>query len=87
MTLDEGIKTYEEASEKMENEAAYWSLDCDSRSKEIYKGMMDEAIEHRQIAEWLKELKAVQDIIKQHDSDSIPEDYWYIDKIRMEVLE
>lgn len=28
----------------------------------------------------------IQEIIKAHDNDRIPEDYWYIDKIR-EVLE
>jgi len=43
--------------------------------------------EHRQLAEWLKELKAVKDIIKQHDEDSMPEDFWYIDKIREAVQE
>jgi len=42
---------------------------------------------HRQLAEWLKELKAVKDLIKQHDEDSIPEDFWYIDKIREAVHE
>lgn len=39
----------------------------------------------KQIAEWLKELKVVKDIIKQHDDDSMPEDFWYIDKIREAV--
>ena len=45
------------------------------------------ANEHRQLVEWLKELKAVKDIIRQHDEDSMPEDFWYIDKIREEVQE
>ena len=43
------------------------------------------AAEHRQLAEWLKELKDVKDIIRQHDEDSMPEDFWYIDKIREAV--
>lgn len=42
---------------------------------------------YKQVAEWLKELKAVKDLIKQHDEDSIPEDFWYIDKIREVVQE
>ena len=45
------------------------------------------AEEHRQLAEWLKELKAVKNLIRQHDEDSMPEDFWYIDKIREEVQE
>ena len=45
------------------------------------------AAEHRQLAEWLKELKDVKDIIRQHDEDSMPEDFWYIDKIREAVQE
>ena len=42
---------------------------------------------HRQLAEWLKELKAVKDLIRQHDEDSMPEDFWYIDEIREAVRE
>ena len=60
-----------------------------NRLKQIKAVTLEEckqADEWLQLAEWLKELKAVQDIIKQHDSDSMQEDYWYIDKIRMEVL-
>ena len=43
------------------------------------------AEEHRQLAEWLKALKAVKDIIIQHDSDNMPEDFWHIKRIREEV--
>lgn len=42
---------------------------------------------YKQLAEWLKELKNVKDIIRQHDEDSMPEDFWYIDKIREAVRE
>ena len=42
---------------------------------------------YKQLAEWLKELKDVKDIIRQHDEDSMPEDFWYIDKIREAVQE
>ncbi|MGJ1079022.1 hypothetical protein ACR77U_13355 [Enterococcus faecium] len=40
-----------------------------------------------QIAKWLEQLKAVKDLIKQHDEDSMPEDFWYIDEIREAVQE
>ena len=49
-----------------------------------YKKRMDY---NRQLAEWLKELKAVKDLIRQHDEDSMPEDFWYIDEIREAVQE
>ena len=45
------------------------------------------AEQYRQLAEWLKELKTVKDLIKQHDEDSVPEDFWYIDEIRNAVQE
>jgi hypothetical protein len=34
----------------------------------------------------MRKYKKIEQIIKKHDNDSMPEDYWYIDKIR-EVLE
>jgi chromosome segregation ATPase len=49
-----------------------------------YKKRMDY---NRYLAEWLNELKAVKDLISQHDEDSMPEDFWYIDKIREAVQE
>ena len=45
-------------------------------------GNLQGCLEFRQLAEWLKQLKAVKQIIIQHDSDRMPEDYWYLDKIR-----
>ena len=33
-----------------------------------------------------EKLENIKQIIKDHDNDSMPEDYWYIDRIR-EVLE
>ena len=47
--------------------------DTTKEIEEFYKG------EH-------EKLDKIEQIIKQHDNDSMPEDYWYIDKIR-EVLE
>ena len=96
MTLSEAIKNAEEMAEDKEkvfrlcpypSEMCNGSHDCRCLKNGAGKGCLKCAAEHRQLVEWLRELKAVQDIIKQHDSDSMPEDYWYIDKIRMEVLE
>lgn len=47
--------------------------DTTKEIEEFYKG------EH-------EKLDKIDQIIKQHDNDSMPEDYWYIDKIK-EVLE
>lgn len=44
-------------------------------------------LESKQLAKWLKELKEVKQIIAQNDADSMPEDSWYIDKIREVVGE
>ena len=35
----------------------------------------------------LEQIKKVKEIIIQHDSDMMPEDFWYIDKIREAVNE
>ena len=37
--------------------------------------------------EALEQIKKVKEIIIQHDSDMMPEDFWYIDKIREAVSE
>ena len=34
----------------------------------------------------MRKYQKIQEIIKDHDADRMPEDYWYIDKIR-EVIE
>ena len=36
--------------------------------------------------ECIDKLSKIEEIVKDHDNDSMPEDYWYIDRIR-EVLE
>lgn len=49
MTLDEAIKHYEEVAERLENSCKRdWMSEDDERC----------ASEHRQLAEWLKELKS-----------------------------
>ena len=42
--------------------------------------------ERKNIIADLEKLEKIKQIVKDHDNDSMPEDYWYIDKIR-EVLE
>jgi len=81
MTIDEAIKRYEEESQKLKllckcSDDFNWSQPHWKQCAEDYE----------QLAEWLKELKAVKQIIANHDTDKMPEDYWYIDKIR-EVVE
>ena len=84
MTLEETI----EQVERMHKESRSGWLYALKRGETIYaercKKSMDE---FGQLAEWLKELKAVKNLIRQHDEDSMPEDFWYIDKIREEVQE
>ena len=94
MTLEEAIKHADEvAIEQTRIMARYDSASGYARSRneairtESAKKCEQCAAEHRQLAEWLKELKNVKDIIRQHDEDSMPEDFWYIDKIREAVQE
>lgn len=48
-------------------------------------GNLQGCLEFRQLANWLKQLQDVKKIISEHDSDKMPEDYWYIDRIRRVV--
>ena len=81
MTLDEAIRHAMNIAEKQEELA---KVCVAKRAKD---DCLKCANEHRQLAEWLKELKDVKDIIRQHDEDSMPEDFWYIDEIREAVQE
>lgn len=38
------------------------------------------------VIDTMRKYQKIEQIIKKHDADRIPEDYWYIDKIR-EVVE
>lgn len=84
MTIEEEIERCKEIAKQCEYNVSRYDL---TDAFESYcAGQEGECGErHTQVAEWLKQLKAVKDIIARHDADSMPEDYWYIDKIR-EVL-
>ena len=91
MTIDEAIKHAEEVAKEQRELFSLCPIpsdmcdpnkDCASLENGKNKGCLRCAEEHEQLAEWLKELKAIKQIIVQHDSDRMPEDYWCIDKIR-----
>ena len=84
-SLNEAITHYESVTDDLDK--IYDGYMAYGEQGEHVEECLKHANNARQLAKWLKELKAVQDIIKQHDRDSIPEDYWYIDKIRTMVLE
>ena len=87
MTLDEAIRIEEETARRSENHLEY-NRSHKGHEYEIAAGDCEQSmIYHRQLAEWLKALKAVKDIIIQYDSDNMPEDFWYIERIREEVSE
>jgi hypothetical protein len=78
MTLEEAIKHCEDVAEENEKEfrlCPYSSQDCSGTQdcrwleNEESKGCLKCADEHRQLAEWLKELKAVHDEIDDADDE------------------
>ena len=86
MTLEEAIEHAEKVAEENEKISLYTPVEYIPADLSIEQ-CQNCADDHRQLAEWLKELKVVKDLIKQHDEDSMPEDFWYIDKIRKAVQE
>ncbi len=97
MTIDEAIQKYKKLYEEAKNNAtSYAHLEefkrglkhnTEARYCELSKEeCIASATEYRQLTEWLEKLQKIEQIIKKHDNDRMPEDYWYIDKIR-EVLE
>ena len=81
MTLEDEIDELMDYSRSIAEVAESESDEANRMSAEYF------ADYYKQLAEWLKELKDVKDIIRQHDEDSMPEDFWYIDKIREAVQE
>jgi hypothetical protein len=72
MTIDEAIKHCEEVAEEQENKAKVLNGDFyQSRRNDC----LECAEEHRQLAEWLKELKAYREIIEQWKHDQISDFY------------
>ena len=76
MTLDEAIKHCEELAEKNEEECKNWTYgasqinDDENRKKQYQKHAemwQERAKEHRQLANWLKELKAYREILANAD--------------------
>ena len=67
MTLEKAIQHYEEVAEEYEDKVKRWKGDYP-----VCKAIMSCqkcAAEHRQLAEWLKELKAVHDEIDDADDE------------------
>ena len=84
MTLEKTIEQVERTYKENRSGWLYALKRGETRYAERCKKGMDES---KQLAEWLEELKTVKNLIKQHDEDSMPEDFWYIDKIREVVQE
>jgi hypothetical protein len=74
MTLEEAIRYYEEVAKSCQLKA--YDIERDD-----YKDLEECAAEHRQLAEWLKELKAVHDEI----DDAADEDEIFIGYLRQKM--
>lgn len=78
MTLDEAIKHTEEVAEEKEKEA--WEAQLQEEYKTI-KSCKECAKEHRQLAEWLKELKQLREQtrwIPINEGDKLPSDWVFV---------
>ena len=70
MTLEETIKHCEEVAEKNEESIAYYTRQGDKEwLDECEKDCIEFANEHRQLAEWLKRLKRIEDYIADGKDD------------------
>lgn len=72
MTLEEAIKHCEDVAERNEKKASwYWwtSWYWWKEGNPNYENCIECAAEHKQLAEWLKELKAVHDEIDNADDE------------------
>lgn len=68
MTLDEAIKHAEEVATENEKTIAYYTIQGDKEwLDECEKDCIECAKEHRQLAEWLRELKAYRGILANAD--------------------
>ena len=86
MTINDFIKDLEEIIEENKNidEGELGLIYCDdTECIEEHKSILNQYINKcEQLLEYLNALKEVKHIIETHDNDTMPEDYWYLDKIR-----
>ena len=61
MTLDEAIKHCEEVAERNEKQASWFWI---KEGNPNYENLMECEAEHRQLAEWLRELKRADTLLK-----------------------
>lgn len=57
MTIDEAIKYCEEVAEERDTQARLWDNDKREEAHKYAEDCRNRATEHRQLAEWLRELK------------------------------
>ena len=83
MTIDEEIKNAEELAELNEDQAQIYKEQGDTMGSLSYREC---ANEHRQLAEWLKELKALKDFAKFVAESVLSEDFEENSDFYAEVL-
>lgn len=97
MTIDEIIAKEQEIFKMFQKTVDTHMVSEDSSLEELYcddteiieeelKRYQKHADFHNQIINIMCKYQKIVEIIKDHDADNMPEDYWYIDKIR-KVLE
>ena len=70
MSIDEAIKHCEEVATENEKSIAYYTIQGDKEwLDECEKDCIECADEHRQLAEWLKRLKRIEDYIADGKDD------------------
>lgn len=86
MTINDFIKDLEEIIEENKNinEEKLGLIYCDdTECIEEHKLRLNQYLEKcEQLVKYLNVLKEIKRIIEEHDNDTMPEDYWYLDKIR-----
>lgn len=86
MTIDDFVKDLEEIIEENKNidEGELGLIYCDdTECIEEHKFRLNQYLKKcEQLIKYLNALKEVKHIIGTHDNDTMPEDYWYLDKIR-----
>lgn len=78
MTIDEAERYLKLMLGGMEYAVIYWK-DRDKEESDIEQTNV-EAV--KTALDIMRKYQKIEQIIKDHDADRMPEDYWYIDKIR-----